>query len=155
LTEKYISLFPKEDGTKGGEKEENENEEDQMDEIEEDEDRETRQSSKERRIHRAIGSSEKPPLWHAVKQSMNDGTLELLREGKLGIGSSGEKIQMPETAAQSTPAPERKKAARRTEKASSTPEAGNRKTSSRKESRAVRMVASEEEEADGTAFFEI
>jgi hypothetical protein len=162
LTEKYISLFPKtDDGTKSGAKEEEiENEEDdQMDEMMEEEEeeekvaREMRQSSKEMRIHRAISSSEKPPLWHAVKQSMSDGTLELLREGKLGIGSSGEKIQMPETVAQNTPAPERKKAVRRTEKVS-TPEAEHRKTSSRKESRAVKM-AGEEEVADGTAFFEI
>ncbi|OJD21845.1 hypothetical protein ACJ73_06812 [Blastomyces percursus] len=44
-------------------------------------------------------SGEKPPLWHAVEQSMKDGTLELLRDGRLGIGISGQK----KTAASSGP----------------------------------------------------
>ncbi|OAX76939.1 hypothetical protein ACJ72_08769, partial [Emergomyces africanus] len=36
-------------------------------------------------------SGEKPPLWYTVEQSMKDDTLEMLREGKLGIGISGQK----------------------------------------------------------------
>ncbi|KAI1949766.1 18S rRNA maturation protein [Ophidiomyces ophidiicola] len=66
LTEKYISLYP----NKRRKAEPPEPEESNI-------------------IH--TNSGEKPPLWYAVKQSMSDGTLELLRDGKLGVGLSGEK----------------------------------------------------------------
>ncbi|KMP08195.1 hypothetical protein CIHG_07585 [Coccidioides immitis H538.4] len=66
LTEKYISLYP------------NERRKQQPMEPE------------ESNVIRT-NSGEKPPLWYTVKQSMADGTLELLRDGKLGIGLSGEK----------------------------------------------------------------
>ncbi|OJD17798.1 rRNA-processing protein EFG1 [Emergomyces pasteurianus Ep9510] len=35
-------------------------------------------------------AGEKPPLWYTVEQSMKDDTLEMLRDGKLGIGISGQ-----------------------------------------------------------------
>ncbi|EQL34168.1 rRNA-processing protein EFG1 [Blastomyces dermatitidis ATCC 26199] len=70
LTEKYISLYP------------NQRRDKQAPELEpEPEDSDIIRNC----------SGEKPPLWHAVEQSMKDGTLELLRDGKLGIGISGQK----------------------------------------------------------------
>ncbi|KKZ58454.1 rRNA-processing protein EFG1 [[Emmonsia] crescens] len=67
LTEKYISLYP------------NQRRDKQAPEPD----------SKESNIIRN-NSGEKPPLWYTVEQSMKDDTLELLREGKLGIGISGQ-----------------------------------------------------------------
>lgn len=65
LTEKYISLYPNE---KRGVSEE---------------------PAESTLIRNSSG--EKPPLWYAVERSMKDGTLDLLRDGKLNIGLSGEK----------------------------------------------------------------
>ncbi|PGH08387.1 hypothetical protein GX51_01213 [Blastomyces parvus] len=67
LTEKYISLYPSQ---RRDNKQAPEPEPEESDII-------------------RNNSGEKPPLWHAVEQSMKDGTLELLRDGKLGIGISG------------------------------------------------------------------
>lgn len=38
-------------------------------------------------------SGEKPPLWYTVEKSMKDNTLELLRDGKLRVGLSGETLK--------------------------------------------------------------
>ncbi|KLJ10462.1 hypothetical protein EMPG_14160 [Blastomyces silverae] len=70
LTEKYISLYPNQRRDKQAAEPEPEPEDSDI-------------------IRNSSG--EKPPLWHAVEQSMKDGTLELLRDGKLGIGLSGHK----------------------------------------------------------------
>ncbi|KAK2753687.1 18S rRNA maturation protein [Onygenales sp. PD_40] len=75
LTEKYISLYP----TQG------------RDQPPEPEDSKLIRNT----------SGEKPPLWYTVEQSMKDGTLELLRDGKLGIGLSGQKNK-PDTESQNT-----------------------------------------------------
>ncbi|EEH20700.2 hypothetical protein PABG_02931 [Paracoccidioides brasiliensis Pb03] len=67
LTEKYISLYPNQHRDK--------------------------QSVPEQENPKITvnNSGEKPPLWYAVEQSMKDGTLDLLREGRLKIDISGQK----------------------------------------------------------------
>ncbi|EEH05044.1 conserved hypothetical protein [Histoplasma capsulatum G186AR] len=68
LTEKYISLYPNQRR-----------------------DKKTPEPDPEDSNIIRNNSGEKPPLWYTVEQSMKDGTLELLRDGKLGIGISGQK----------------------------------------------------------------
>ena len=76
LTEKYISLYPKSD----------ENAPDSL--SKESESRiGTKDSSK--------GSEDtKPPLWFVVEKCMEEGTLNLLREGKLNIGADGQQLSI-------------------------------------------------------------
>ena len=76
LTEKYISLFPNDKGKK-------EKNEDDMTEEE--------QEAKKQALLKVSASREKPPLWHAVEKSMEEGTLDLLREGRLGIRHDGKR----------------------------------------------------------------
>ncbi|WEW55341.1 18S rRNA maturation protein [Emydomyces testavorans] len=78
LTQKYISLYPTERRKQQQQQQPPEPEESNVIYTE---------------------SGEKPPLWYAVKQSMVDGTLELLRDGKLGVGLSGEKQTHPKDGA--------------------------------------------------------
>ncbi|EEP77152.1 predicted protein [Uncinocarpus reesii 1704] len=72
LTEKYISLYPT------GRRQQQQGQQEEPPEPE------------ESNIIRTT-TGEKPPLWYTVQQSQADGTLEQLRDGKLGIGLSGEK----------------------------------------------------------------
>ncbi|CEJ55802.1 hypothetical protein PMG11_02037 [Penicillium brasilianum] len=78
LTEKYISLYPKSDSNPSGEAKEN---------------------------NKTVEAS-RPPMWSVVEKSMEEGTLDDLREGKLNIGPDG----------QQTSAPVRKPVARESEK---------------------------------------
>lgn len=69
LTEKYVALYPKStEGQEQHDKSLNPEPESELD-----------------------ANAIKPQLWHAVAQSMDNGTLEPLREGKLGIGPEAEK----------------------------------------------------------------
>ncbi|KAF3491625.1 rRNA-processing protein EFG1 [Arthroderma uncinatum] len=97
LTEKYISLYPTKEKegkkkNKKGKGDENEKEEEvEMEEDEEEDSGEEKSALGQRLAPIRHASSEKPPLWYAVEQSMKDGTLDLLREGRLGITVTGEK----------------------------------------------------------------
>ncbi|OAL73983.1 rRNA-processing protein EFG1 [Trichophyton violaceum] len=96
LTEKYISLFPSDkskdkEGRKKNRKDGDDGEE-QQGEIEDGEEENQEKSALGQKLAPIrYASSERPPLWYAVEQSMKDGTLELLREGKLGITVTGER----------------------------------------------------------------
>jgi hypothetical protein len=88
LTEKYISLYPKQNNPSG----------------ETDEKSGSGTESKEQNIAEAS----RPPLWAVVEKCMEDGTLDDLREGKLNIGPDGKQSS----------APAKKPAARESEKRS-------------------------------------
>ncbi|KAL1961359.1 hypothetical protein VTO42DRAFT_87 [Malbranchea cinnamomea] len=90
LTEKYISLFPNE--AKDEKRKDADNDNEAMTSEERKKKMEERKAANKERLKRVSASSEnKPPLWYAVEQSMKDGTLDLLREGKLEIGVDGQK----------------------------------------------------------------
>ncbi|KAJ5676255.1 rRNA-processing protein efg1 [Penicillium macrosclerotiorum] len=74
LTEKYISLYPKS-------KDEASNEADAISGSESD--------SKEQKKT----TDSKPAIWSVVEKCMKEGTLDLLREGKLNIGPDGKQTQ--------------------------------------------------------------
>ncbi|PGH17313.1 hypothetical protein AJ79_01197 [Helicocarpus griseus UAMH5409] len=76
LTEKYISLYP----TNQRSDKDGNNSDNKQPEPEPEDSHIIRNSS-----------GEKPPLWYTVEQCMKDGTLDLLRDGALGIGISGQK----------------------------------------------------------------
>lgn len=77
LTEKYIAVYPKSKETPTGEKDvEAESESDSQD-------------------HKKQTNDSKPALWPIVEKCMEDGTLDLLREGKLNIGADGKQISAP------------------------------------------------------------
>ena len=79
LTEKYIALYAKVKKDKAPSKD---------DDAKESEDEDTGF----RAIHTSV--EDKPALWHTVEKCMKDGTLDLLRDGKLSSreeGSSGHK----------------------------------------------------------------
>ncbi|PGH11594.1 hypothetical protein AJ80_07064 [Polytolypa hystricis UAMH7299] len=80
LTEKYISLYPSQKGS-GKSQKQGQEQEDTKEAIEAENGESVAEKEKK----------EKPPLWFAVERSMADGTLELLRDGRLGIGAAGEK----------------------------------------------------------------
>ncbi|KAI5284157.1 18S rRNA maturation protein [Ascosphaera aggregata] len=71
LTEKYISLYPKSQGSKDGDNSNIQNE----------------FKTKEEKVLTA----DKPPLWHVVAQCMIDDNLQDLRDGKFDIGPDGKK----------------------------------------------------------------
>lgn len=73
LTEKYLSLYPKSKGKPEEVGAESASESD----------------SKDRKKY---DGDAKPPLWPAVEKCMEEGSLDLLREGKLNIGADGQKI---------------------------------------------------------------
>lgn len=89
LTEKYISLYPKQNNPSG----------------EADEKSGSGTESKEK--NKTVEES-RPPMWAVVEKCMEDGTLDDLREGKLNIGPDGKQ----------TAAPTKKPAARESEKKS-------------------------------------
>ncbi|KAM5450964.1 18S rRNA maturation protein [Microsporum audouinii] len=97
LTEKYISLYPSDkskekEGKRRNKKDESDGQEQETAESEEEEEsNEERSALGQRLAPIRHASSVKPPLWYAVEQSMKDGTLDLLREGKLGITVTGER----------------------------------------------------------------
>ena len=82
LTEKYISLFPKDHSNK--DKSQNNNNQD-------------RSESPESGDHHQHDSgndddpAKKPPVWAIVEQCTKENTLDLLRDGKLDIGPDGKK----------------------------------------------------------------
>lgn len=73
LTEKYISLYPKSKGKLEEAGAESASESD------------TKKQEK-------LQDDAKPPLWPIVEKCMEEGSLDLLREGKLNIGADGQKI---------------------------------------------------------------
>jgi rRNA-processing protein Efg1 len=76
LTEKYISLYPKSKGKSEEAGAESASESD----------------SQERKKN---DGDAKPPLWPVVEKCMEEGSLDLLREGKLNIGADGQRISAP------------------------------------------------------------
>lgn len=73
LTEKYVSLYPKSKGQAS----DNEDEELETD---------TKVQGSQRR------DSSKPALWFVVEKCMEEGSLDLLRDGKLNIGVDGKQL---------------------------------------------------------------
>lgn len=73
LTEKYISLYPKSKDRPEEAGAESASEPD---------------TKKEEKVQ----DGAKPPLWPVVEKCMEEGSLDLLREGKLNIGADGQKI---------------------------------------------------------------
>lgn len=139
LTEKYVSLFPSDKGKKE-KKEEDMNEE----ELE----------ARRKMLLKASASKEKPPLWHAVKKSMEEGTLDLLREGRLGIGHDGKVTNSGN--AHGVPVWENKEKTDAGAKKRKTDEGRD----SKKKKEARKTTASSEtkrsdDEGDGGGFFEI
>lgn len=76
LTEKYISLYPKSKGKS----------------EEADAESASESDSKE---YKKNDDGAKPPLWPVVEKCMEEGSLDLLREGKLHIGADGQRISAP------------------------------------------------------------
>jgi hypothetical protein len=70
LTEKYISLYPKNTDEKSG-------------------------SGTESKGHEKTAEGTRPPLWSIVEKCMENGTLDDLREGKLNIGPDGQQTSAP------------------------------------------------------------
>ncbi|EFQ98058.1 hypothetical protein MGYG_01095 [Nannizzia gypsea CBS 118893] len=96
LTEKYISIFPADksrdkEGKKKNRKGDNDGEEQEGESEDGGEESEEKSALGQRLAPIRYASNERPPLWYAVEQSMKDGTLELLREGRLGITATGER----------------------------------------------------------------
>ncbi|KAK2853226.1 hypothetical protein FQN49_005283 [Arthroderma sp. PD_2] len=91
LTEKYISLYPSSQAKEKEDKKKNKKDKEAEIEEEEEDTGEEKSALGQRLAPIRHASSEKPPLWYAVEQSMKDGTLDLLREGRLGITVTGEK----------------------------------------------------------------
>lgn len=73
LTEKYLSLYPKSKGK---------SEEAGADSASESDSKKQQNND----------SDDKPPLWPVVEKCMEEGSLDLLREGKLNIGADGQSI---------------------------------------------------------------
>lgn len=96
LTEKYISLFPSDkskdkEGRKKNKKDGDDGQEQEGESEDGEEENQEKSELGQKLAPIRYASSERPPLWYAVEQSMKDGTLELLREGKLGITVTGER----------------------------------------------------------------
>ncbi|KAK2739863.1 18S rRNA maturation protein [Myotisia sp. PD_48] len=96
LTEKYISLYPNDQDKKRG-KMSNKNSHHGSEQDEDGVKSEQRidlETSPDQSVPQQIirtRAGEKPPMWYVVQKCMEENTLELLRDGKLGIGLNGEK----------------------------------------------------------------
>lgn len=75
LTEKYISLYPKSKGRS--------------------EEAGAESASESGSEQKKNDSGRKPALWPVVEKCMEQGSLDLLREGKLNIGADGQSISAP------------------------------------------------------------
>lgn len=75
LTEKYISLYPKSKGRS--------------------EEAGAESASESDSEQKKNDNGAKPALWPVVEKCMEDGSLDLLREGKLNIGADGQTIAIP------------------------------------------------------------
>lgn len=138
LTEKYISLYP----TERRKQQPPEPEESNI-------------------IH--TDSGEKPPLWYTVKKCVAEGTQQLLRDGKLGIGLSGEKKTDAqgdgETGAKKTNTMDllvrtkQKKESKTDRSVDTKTKSANKSTSSKAESKNARHANDEDSQSDG-GFFE-
>ncbi|KAL4873317.1 hypothetical protein BDV12DRAFT_160828 [Aspergillus spectabilis] len=93
LTEKYISIYA-EKKKKG---QDGENEEEEGDEDEEPEEKE--EAGKGKKELSVI--AERKAMWSVVERCMEDGTLDLLREGKLDLGGGGGEEKRAEKEAES------------------------------------------------------
>lgn len=76
LTEKYISLYPKQNNPSG------------------DADEKSGSGTKSTDQNTSLEES-RPPMWAVVEKCMEDGTLDDLREGKLNIGPDGKQTAAP------------------------------------------------------------
>ncbi|KAJ9211985.1 hypothetical protein DTO166G4_6388 [Paecilomyces variotii] len=88
LTEKYISLYP---DKKKKNKDRDSGNDANSDSDSQKGDKRSRSESQQPQEYtiQTNDSGEKPPLWYVVEKCMADGTLDLLREGKLNIGADG------------------------------------------------------------------
>ena len=124
---------------------------------------EEEQEAKKEALLKVSASREKPPLWHAVEKSMEEGTLDLLREGKLGIRPDGKKrgegtmggLPMWEKKANSKHAGDASKAGRPKKKSDSEGRDSKRKHEGRKPAPVDEDKSSDDDENDGGGFFEI
>ncbi|KAJ5389904.1 rRNA-processing protein efg1 [Penicillium cataractarum] len=73
LTEKYISLYPKSDSNPD----------------------EKSGPGAESKENNKTAEASKPPMWSFIEKSMEEGTLDDLREGKLNIGPDGQQTSAP------------------------------------------------------------
>ncbi|KAF3386988.1 rRNA-processing protein efg1 [Penicillium rolfsii] len=74
LTEKYISLYPKQHNHEADEK--------------------SGSGTESKEPNKTVEES-RPPMWAVVEKCMEDGTLDALREGKLNIGPDGKQTSAP------------------------------------------------------------
>lgn len=97
LTEKYISLYP---DKKKKNKDRDSGNDANSDSDSQKGDKRSRSESQQPQEYtiQTNDSGEKPPLWYVVEKCMADGTLDLLREGKLNIGADGKKTSTVELA---------------------------------------------------------
>ncbi|KAJ9309932.1 hypothetical protein DTO217A2_570 [Paecilomyces variotii] len=88
LTEKYISLYP---DKKKKNKDRDSGNDANSDSDSQKGDKRSKSESQQPQEYtiQTNDSGEKPPLWYVVEKCMADGTLDLLREGKLNIGADG------------------------------------------------------------------
>lgn len=147
LTEKYISIYAEK--KKKGKEDGQDKDGDQDMEEEEEQERQGEDGLS------ASATAEKLAMWQKVEKCMEDGTLDLLREGQLGL--NGEKESGKKESAESSKSRSKKGAA---EKKSSTKEKADVKAS-RAEPRkgkstkhSVPTPADEGDESDG-GFFEM
>lgn len=143
LTEKYISIYAekkKSKGEKGGQ--------------DEDGDQDVEEEEQERQGEDGLSASataEKLAMWRTVEKCMQDGTLDLLREGQLGL--NGEKESAEKNKAESSKKSAGEKKASTKEKADV--KASNTKTRQGKSTKhSGPAPADEGDESDG-GFFEM
>lgn len=123
---------------------------------------EEEQEAKKKALLKVSASREKPPLWYAVEKSMEEGTLDLLREGKLGIRHDGKKRN--EGTAAAIPMREKKEKSKAAVTTSKGVTKSGRKADEGRDSKKKRGTRNSapvdedrgsDDESDGGGFFEI
>lgn len=124
---------------------------------------EEEQEAKNQALLKVSASREKPPLWYAVEKSMEEGTLDLLREGKLNIRHDGKKrnegtaagLSMREKKEKSKAAETTSKGVTRLGRKADEGRDSKKKRGTRESAPADEDKGRDDDESDGGGFFEI